>query len=176
VSTMKTFKLRRLAFAGALLALVGCGGQSDTDTADSAAAAGADSLTLDKQLEVQMNAVFDRLRYDDKSGLWENEFEYLREERTFDDYVTQPYIANASADSLVRIEVTSVERLGDSAVARVLVHFDNAGRKSVIDDKVTLYWHQGKWIKPTISRLKDQAAFDSVRNAAIEAAKKESGN
>lgn len=181
VNTMRISDIRRLfvvLLAAAAITVAGCGGEGgDSDVAtDEPAPAGADSLTFEEELELQMNAVLDRLRYGDKSGLWENEFEYLREEHTFDKYLTERHVAWAEADTLKYLEIEDLKRFGDdSAVAEVVVHFENKGNETLREDTLTVYYHNGRWIKPTISSYKGQASFDSLRQAAIEAAEREAG-
>ena len=113
--------MRPAALAVAAWLMVwGCGEKKEPEGDQMAS---ADTLSFEKQLEQDINRVMDRLKYDDRSGLWENEFEYLREERTFDDYLKQPSVSRAKADTLEWVEVHSATRYGDSAVAKVTVHF-----------------------------------------------------
>ncbi len=165
---------RRLAFLAALAAVLtwGCGGDEKPDTRS----ADADTASIEGQIERQINIVMERLKYDDKSAMWENEFEYLHEELTFDDYLKKKAVSHAAADSLSRVEVTSVQELKDSAIVRVVVHFKGlSGRESAVNDTITMYRHDGRWIKPTFSTFARQMAFDSLRQVAIDQAEKEAG-
>jgi len=165
---------RRLLIAvlGALLFIWGCGNDADppADPVES------DSLTIEKEIEAVLNTPLDRLRLGDKSGLWENEFEYLHDRETFDRYVTRGEISYANADTLSYVEVTSVVRFPtDSALAGVVVHFEGpTGMKSTIEDQVIVYSQDGRWIKPTVSVIRQQLMYDSLRNEAIKAAERES--
>ena len=150
----------------------GCGGGDKTDTR----LADVDTASIEKKFERQINYVMERLRYDDKSAMWENEFEYLHAEMTFDDYLTRKVIAYAAADSVDHVEVKNVDEFKDSALARVVVHFKGlSGRESAISDTIVMYHHDGRWLKPTYSTSSKQLAFDSVRQAAIKAAEREAG-
>ena len=167
---------RRLLIAvlGALLFIWGCG-NDDGRPADTADPVESDSLTIEKEIEAVLNTSLDRVRLGDKSGLWENEFEYLRERETFDKYVTRGEISYANADTLSYVEVTSVVRYPtDSALVGVVVHCEvPTGRKSTLDDDVIVYFHNGRWIKPTVSVISQQVMYDSIRNEAIKAAERE---
>lgn len=163
----------RLLLLLVIAAALSWGCNSDKPDTDTAA---VDTLSIEKQLERQINLVMERLKYDDKSAMWENEFEYLHEELTFDEYLQTRGVSQAAADSLSHVEVTSVQEFKDSAIARVVVHFKGfSGRESAVNDTITLYYHDGRWIKPTMSTWSRQMSFDSLRQAAIDQAEREAG-
>lgn len=170
----KRYRFLVLFVLVALVAVLGCGGDDQTETvADTKPA--EDTLPFARVLEKQFNQTLDRLRYGDRSGLWENEFPFLREEMTFDLYVQDRQIRFANADSLTFLEVRHVDKFDmDSAVCEVTFHFEGlSGKKHFADQEFTVYYYQGKWIKPTISSYAQQAHVDSLMQEAIKAAERE---
>ncbi len=184
VSTMNVRKylLITVLLGMSLLLLPSCGkknGSSDT-APDTTAAATDTTISEEKAIEQMLNEVITRLRYGDKSGLYENEFEYFTDEYTFDEYLDMMQVKYARADTIVFVEVRNVTFYDkDSALVDVTVHFEGVtGKKSYLRDKLVLYWHHNRWIKPTVSVIDLELAYeekiriaDSV--AAAEAAEEE---
>lgn len=165
--------------------LTGCGGD-DTGTEKAVDKGGSaasttdtlrqyDTTTVEGAIAKSLNDAMDRLRYDDKSGLWENEFSYLHDGEDFDFYMRRRQIFNARADSITFLEVRSVEEIeGDSARVDVRVHFlGPSGTPTHLDDEIIVYRHNERWIKPTVSVYEQQAMYDSIRQEAIDAARRE---
>jgi hypothetical protein len=126
-----------------------------------------------------MNEAMDRLRYKDKSFIYENEFRYYRDKYTFDDYLKEKRIVSAQADTLERIDVIGVTYFGqDSAKADVNVHFKGpSGNPTILEEKgVTLYWHEGRWIKPTVSNIIAQKEYEAIMEKAKSASESEMGS
>ena len=169
------YRLLLAALIAVVVGLAGCGGGEEAETPSQAEGAADDSLPFDKQIEAHLNRTIDRLRYGDRSGLWEDEFEYIHQDWTFSQYLDNRNVRFANADSLKFIEVRKVERYDmDSAVAKVTFHFEGpTGKINYVDQVFSLYYHNGRWIKPTISSYTQQAAIDSVREEAIKAAQEE---
>ena len=96
-----------------------------------------------------------RLKYGDKSGLYELEFEYLRDEKTYDDYLAMGQIQWASMDSINHLEVTNVIFNPDSSAdVEILYVFDSEkGGFTDHTDNFVIYRRNGRWIKPTVSIL-----------------------
>ena len=76
--------------------LFGCGGNDEATSELPGEDNGmADSTKVDgrsddwKEIEKVIDETIVRLRYRDKSGLYENEFEYLRDEENLDQYLQQ---------------------------------------------------------------------------------------
>jgi len=181
---MPSFNLQRfLDFVLLVLFVMTCGCSSNSgkngDTISDTVSIAA--MTEDDKIEAIMNEAMDRLRYKDKSFLYENEFAYYREKFTFDDYLKERKIASAQADTLEYINVISVTYFGqDSAKADVEVHFKGpSGKETVLQEiGVPLYWHEGKWIKPTVSNVIAQHEYDEIierAKAASESEKRGSG-
>ena len=66
-------------------------------------------LTTDQQ-EIMENCIelFTRLKVNDHTVLYDNEFPYVHEERDLEEYLAYPAIAAYRADTLLAIEVDSV--------------------------------------------------------------------
>ena len=123
---------------------------------------GKELLTLRDTLEYSINVAMERLRLGDKSGLYENEFEYYFEEATYDDYLKLYKIIGAEADSLTHVDVTDVTLYDhDSADISVVVRFEGkSGVPSRLDDRITMYYHKGRWIRPTVSCIAGQVEYE----------------
>ena len=128
-----------------------------------------------------LNETITRLRYGDKSGLYDNEFEYAQDETTFDKYLGMTQIRIAQADTITSVEVRHVDFYDrDSAFVDVTVHFEGpTGQKSYYRDKIVVYYHRGRWIKPTVSVIDLQVHYDDmirVADSAAEAEARETGS
>ena len=114
----------------------------------------------------------ERLRYGDKTGLYENEFAYFREEKTMDGYLIHGEISWANADSLDHIEVLDIifyDR--DSALVDANFHMLMAsGEVMPSFVRWVAYYHEGRWIKPYMSRMNFQREFEELLRQADEAA------
>ena len=181
-STMKVRETLLLTFCVGLL--VSC--SSKTKLADVAQdstlmAGGVDETSEKKCIGEMLNETITRLRYGDKSALYENEFEYFTDEVNFDDYLKKGEISRAQADTVTFLEVKTIDLFDrDSALVDYTVHFEGpTGQKSYLDHKIVVYYHKGRWIKPTVTVLDLQLGYEEKIRvadsaAAAEAAEKES--
>ncbi len=128
-------------------------------------------------IEDVINDALARLKLKDKTGLYENEFEYLRDQDVFDDYLKHSQVNWAQADTIEFVDVQLVDffREDDSAVVDVVVNFHNplSKSRSQIDDRITVFWHQGRWIKPTVSSRELQDRYDEMQRVADSMARLE---
>lgn len=154
------------------------GGKEKDTTLASSAAEGEPSE--EKAIDEMLNEVITRVRYGDKSGLYENEFEYFIDEKSFDEYLKMGEIRAAHADTITFIEIRHIEFFDhDSASVDVTVHFEGpTGKKSSLDDKLVVYYQNGRWIKPTVTVKDLQLDYEekirvSDSAAAAEAAEDE---
>jgi hypothetical protein len=163
MNTMRRFiQLVIILGAGSLL-IFSCGNKSDNGNA---------STMSDKdQIQEVLNEAVTRWQYGDKGVLYDNEFECIREKFNFDEYLKFGQVG-LNADSLSRIDITKVKMFGrDSALVDVDVIFKGTkGRISHAFDQYMCYWHQGRWIRPTISSAENQREFEQNRRAADSAA------
>lgn len=131
-------------------------------------------VTEEQKIEAALNEVLTRLSYRDKTGLYDMEFEYIQKHYTFDDYVDFPQIKTVVADTSERFEVISIQRWeNDSAlvVTKYIHGEEHAGHTHgdmEIDHK--MYFHHGRWIKPTVGTIDGQLKFEQLRHAADSAA------
>jgi len=147
-------------------ALMQCGGDQE-----SPAEIGGDSLSDSAQLVAIVRSTVERLRYGDKSGLYENEFQYFHEQETYDDYLRHGEVTWANADSLDSIQVLAVQLFErDSAHLEVLYHMNSAGEVQPPPNRGRLkaYWHQGRWIKPYMSSIDRQLDYEELIRQAAE--------
>ncbi len=110
-----------------------------------------------------IDEVITRLSYGDKAGLYENEFRYLREQETFDEYLKHGEVTWANADSLEYIEIVDIEFFGrDSAMVETIFHMTSTGEDKVSPMPLMAYYHEGRWIKPYMSRSNRQHDYDEL--------------
>ena len=150
-----------------MLGFAGCSSDTETtetvnDTDHQVTSDEPELLTVKDTIEYNLNYVMNRLRYNDKSGLYDNEFEYMRAQTSFDEYLKQRSIVFARVDSLTSLEATSVTMFGhDSADVELIVHFDGpSGKHTEFPDRVLVYYHNGSWIKPTVSTIDAQVEWE----------------
>ena len=130
----------------------------------------------EKLFEDILNLTMDRLRYSDKSHIYELEFPYYREVFTFDQFLQNSRIRGANADTLEFVDIVKLSMYEpDSAVAYVEVHFRGpSGKETVLKgDSLTFYWFGGNWVRPTISTYGGQRQHDVIRQRADSAAQAE---
>ena len=177
---MNGYRLYFLTLVGLVVAVLSFGCSSGTDDASTsdkpAVAATGDSLSDSAQIARVFHEMIERMGYMDKSGMWENEFSYLRDEQTFDYYLeTHTMVSTARKDTLDSVEVVAVDLYKpDSAITDVRLHFTGPTKvQSTLDQQVTLYWRRGTWIKPTVSVVSQQESYDEIIRRADSAAKAE---
>ena len=165
-----------------LVSVWGCGGGSEKETTaaeDSTATVAPKDTSIEGQIEAMMNETIDRARYSDPSAFWENELEYLHERETYDKYIKRGQIpwAISVAETTMHVDVDSVTAFDhDSALVIVTAHFKGPlGKESQLTTPLTVYYQDGRWIKPTVSVIEQQVSYDSLRNEAIKAAEREAG-
>lgn len=180
---MNGYRLLYLAAIAALLLSLslGCSSGEDASSTDKAPGertpvASNEPLTDSAQIAQAFNEVIERVAYGDKSGMWENEFSYLRDDQTFEYYrTTHQMVTIAKKDTLDSVQIMAVEFFKpDSAIADVRLHFTGPTNvQSKLDQPVTVYWRRGKWIKPTVSVMSHQAQYDEIIRRADSAAQAE---
>jgi hypothetical protein len=173
-NTVKWRNLLLVAFI--FVAVASCGQkaeQGETMPDSTAVASEADTLSSEiKAIEKSLNETIARLRYGDKSALYENEFEYFTDEVTYDEYLEKAEIRWASADTIQYLEVKDIDFFDkDSAIVYLTVHFEGpSGKKTYLDDQIVIYYHKGRWIKPTVTTIDLQLDYEAKIRAADSAA------
>ncbi len=161
----------RALFVCAIAALLigGCGGKKEGATAG--------GKSDEQQIQDVLNEVITRWHYGDKAGLYDNEFEYLRERYTFDDYLKFGEL-RLDADTVEAIEAKDIKLFGrDSALVDAEVVFKGpTGKITRLRNATTqykMYYYGGRWIRPTVSQYDLQMRYEQSRRAADSAAEAE---
>lgn len=160
-----------------ILSVPGCG--ENKETTEKVVPAAQNPTTpegKEKLFEDIINRTMDRLRYNDRSYIYELEFPYYREENTFDKFLENGRVRGAKADTLEFVDIVKLTMYEpDSAVAHVEVHFKGpTGEETILKgDSLTFYWYDGKWIRPTVSTYEAQRQLDETRQRADSAAQAE---
>ena len=157
---------------GALLTIVlaGCGKQ---DAGKSAASSGPEADR--QQIQDDLTEVIARWHNGDRGALYENEFPYVRDRYTYDDYLKFREMS-LDADTVTAMNVQDVTFFGrDSARVKVEVVFQGpTGKISKRLDNYRMFNSNGRWIRPTVGRVDLQRQWDSIRHVADSAAEAES--
>ena len=181
VNTMrvsKTLLFGLFCFVGLMLAA--CGSREEPDIEVTVEGADTTAIAADtversddwNEVAAVVDEVITRLRYGDKSGLYENEFEYLQDAESLDEYLRHGEITWANADGLDSVEITDITFFDrDSAWIDAVFHVHNAdGISEGTEQRLMAYYHRGRWIKPYMSTIDRQLAYDEqVRQADRDA-------
>lgn len=162
-----------LCMAGLLI--FGCSTEKDTGD-DASGVVAEDSLSPeDAKIAAILNDVLVRLSYEDKSGLYELEFEYFTDENTYDDYLKRGDVKWIHMDSINHLDVNEITYFDDdSAHVNIEYVFNSAaGGFNRVPDKITIHKSNGRWTKPTITRIFHQKEYEEIINEAKEAAERE---
>lgn len=185
---MTAGRLAPTAFAACMLclAMFGCGSEpQETSTADSStpAAEGRREFTGERaedkqQMQALVDEIIERFKYYDKAPLWENEFSYLHDRATFDEYLEFDHIKYFNPDSIDHIDLLEFDFKGDTCLVNVEVVFEGpTGKISKDYDTYSFFFHNGRWIRPTFtsnaSGIIQQAEYERIIRAADSAAKAE---
>lgn len=157
--------------------LFGCSSEKPADepTADVVKIELTGQAADSAEISQMMNEGMTRLHYGDKSGLYELEFDYYTDEVNFDDYLKTGQMKYAEADTLTHLDVLGVELFKpDSALVDLRINFlGPTGKSTSVEETVTVYFHRGRWIRPTISIFDNQYKYDDLIRQAEEAAEME---
>lgn len=162
----KMFSWTLVATLTVMLVIAACSEkqeQAEVETApDRSVAVREDPVTVEDSIEVTINEAWDRVKYGDKTGLYRLEFEYFTRETSYDDYLKRAEVLRSRNDSISDIEVTAISKFEqDSVLVFLNIHFDGpSGTHTVRPDSTMMYYHKGRWIKPTVSKLKDQREYE----------------
>lgn len=168
---MTTGKLTMCALGlSAAVWLIGC--SSENGKSGGKSVSPADDR---REIETTLDETATRWRYGDKAILYEQEFEYEQVEYTFDKYLEIEKIKRMESDTVRAFAVKNVKFFDrDSAHVSVDVVFVGPkGDTTRYPQKWTMYYHRGRWIRPTMSTLAGQVRFEERRRKADSAAKAE---
>ncbi|MFZ1684634.1 MAG: hypothetical protein WAU88_10965 [Candidatus Zixiibacteriota bacterium] len=151
-----------------LITVAGCG------KSDSNQPAPATSSSDREQMQATLTEIISRWHMGDKGGLFDNEFDYVRERYTYDDYLRFREL-RLDADTVDALNITDVKMFGrDSADVSVEVVFKGpTGKISKRQDHYMMFRWKDKWIRPTVSTYQIQTEWDSRKNQADSAAEAE---
>jgi hypothetical protein len=168
VNIMRPTNLILLGAMVIMAALSGCG----TSTTDQPAA--TKTLSDRDLMQASLTEVISRWHMGDRGGLYDNEFPYIRERYTFDDYLKFKEL-QLDADTVKAMNVLDAKLLGqDSADVTVEVVFEGpTGKISRRQDHYIMFRWKDKWIRPTVSIFQIQAEWDQRRHEADSAAEAE---
>ena len=168
---MKTNSIIRFGIAALTITgiIVGCSADPDGNKPQS-------SVLSDRELiEVVLDETASRWRLGDKAVLYDMEFSYFKEEFTYDEYLEMKQIKRLKGDTLETFRVNDIEFYEqDSAKVEVDVVFVGpSGDTSHLDNTWMMFFHEGHWIRPSISnvafelkRIEERRVADSM--AALE--------
>ena len=150
--------------------LIGC--SSDKEEAAGRGVSPADDR---REIEATLDETASRWRYGDKVVLYEQEFEYVQVEHTFDKYLEIDRIKRMESDTVRAFAVKNVRFFDrDSALVSVDVVFVGpAGDTTRLPQEWTMFYHRGHWMRPTLSSFQGQKQFEERRRKADSAAEAE---
>ena len=128
-----------------------------------------------REIATTLEETATRWHYGDKAILYEQEFEYIQVEYTYDKYLEIDQIKNMVSDTVNAFVVKDVRFFeGDSARVQVDVVFVGpAGVETVYPQEWTMFYHRGRWIRPSLSHPTGQIEFEERRRKADSAARAE---
>ena len=157
----------------AIVLFGGCAGSDDRESpADTVAESATETDSTDIRLIQEMfTEAAVRWHYGDKAVLYDLEFEYLQDKYTFDEYLDFRQIQYLEADTLEALTVKNVEfHNRDSATASVEAMFIGpTGDTSRFTDLYPVYFHRGRWIRPSAGAINLQVEFEERRRVADSA-------
>ena len=129
-------------------------------------------VTVKDTIEASLFEAMERLRYYDNSGLYENEFAYLTDETSFDAYLKFGQITYHPPGDVIALAVDSLQMYAhDSASVwiSITLEFQDGTTEDMTAQNLIVYYHNDKWIKPTVSVIKNQVEYDDLIRQAEEA-------
>ena len=158
--------------AAMLWSFAGCGGTDDSSSVQKTDA----TYEKDRQeIKNRLEETAKRWRYGDKAVLYEQEFEYYQIDYTYDDYLEVERVKRMESDTVDNFVVRNIDFFDhDSAHVDVNVVFVGVLEDTTILPQTwTMYYHQGRWIRPSMSTYAAQQVFEEVRRKADSAAEAE---
>jgi len=160
---MKHYSLILIIFC--MILLGACSGETENIKPDV-----KNEMTSDNPDEAEIIAMiteyFDRVREGDKTVLYENEFTYYTDEKSFDEYMALSKVLDYKYDTLGGVYVDSVRVMEDSAWMWVNVIYNSAdGSTKERPYRLKAYRSRGRWIRPYLSRWNQE--FDYLEQVRI---------
>lgn len=129
-------------------------------------------LTVKDTIEAALSDAMERLKHFDNSGLYENEFAYFTDGTSFDEYLKMGQITYHPPGDVIALEVDSLLMYAhDSASVWVTIslEYQDGTVEEMTEQNLIVYYHQNKWIKPTVSVIKNQIEYEELIKQAEEA-------
>lgn len=172
----------------AALLLTACG--SDSDESDETADATTEPTERDfsgdrAEDKAEIESMFDELLARVKAGdvgvLYDDEFTYLKQDYTYDDYLNFAQIQAFDFSNVEELNILEYNFRGEDTCEVLLeaVFKTPDGGEQRQANPTLIYYHEGEWIKPTISgigngpalqRRLERSIFEAESAAAAEAA------
>lgn len=180
-------RIYSLLYVFLLLLIVGCSDKDSAKTEDDSSATETaasteaqpkkELLTFEDSLEVLLSDPWLRAKYNDNSGFYDQEFSYLTDDVPLDKYITYGQITFDYGMTVDSLKVTDVQRFpeNDSALVEVEVTLTDkkTGQVQMLPQVLTVYYSNGRWIKPTVGVIRMQKEYEDKIREAIEAAEAE---
>jgi len=171
VSIMTTVKsAAKIALMGSFVVLAGCSSREGK----SGESGNVDSTFQKDRSDIQATLLetAERWRYGDKAVLYDQEFEYAQVQFNYDQYLEIPKIKRIESDTVRAFNVKDVKFFDrDSAhVAVDVVFVGPTADTTHMPQEWTMFYHRGRWIRPTMSTPEGQREFEERRRVADSAA------
>ncbi len=116
--------------------------------------------------------LFTRMKVGDFDVIYKNEFPYLREEASLEEYLNHRRFKDYNIDTLVALQLDSIKDMTDSAFLYIQLEWLLADSSLFIQPIGLRYYYSGdEWIKPTMSAIGDQREFEEELRVYWEAVK-----
>ncbi|UCD18496.1 MAG: hypothetical protein JSV44_06200 [Candidatus Zixiibacteriota bacterium] len=150
---------RTLLIAIAAILLVGCAAERTADTSGQP----ADDNSDEAKIRASLTELFNRIREGDKTVMYEQEFDYYRQEYSLSQYYEFDRVMQYRYDTLKRIEIDSVKLFGDSATAYVhIIYESEMGGEIRTPYPVRMFRSGDRWIKPSMSNSRDEWEYRAI--------------
>ncbi len=101
--------------------------------------------------------LFTRLKVNDRTVIYENEFPYVRDQMDLQEFLSMPRIAAYKSDTLNALQIDSVNVWKDTAYLYLQMEYVHADSSlSIKPLKLRWYKQDSTWIKPSGSTLEKQ--------------------
>jgi len=150
----------------------------DTDTGTPAKDADRVMSADEREINAVLQEIFWRVKANDNSALYDNEFAYLRKKITLDEYLKGVRFRRTrkpNSDSIIVLTLDSAKVTGDTAVAYLTLTAQGDSAAHFIKSQQYLFREDGRWIKPISTNFRDNNDFYRRIRQYEEDAKHESG-
>lgn len=150
----------------------------DTNAGTPANAADRVMSEDEREINAVLQEIFWRVKANDNSAFYENEFSYLRKKITLDEYLTGVRFRQTkkpNSDSITVLTLDSATVTGDTARAYLTLTVEGDTGTYSMPSMQRLFRENGRWIKPISTNFRDNNDFYRRIRQYEEDAKRESG-